>query len=396
MPYSNNNNFYYEIERESTSVKIIVSELNLSLSPNTRIKWTLDNNQYDDYYYGSPVDHTFTGLSSRSTYTAQIDVVFLGSSGNEVFADHSGQFTIPAYTNDDDDDDVGGGEYEITKAAGVSSIKITVAGLNQGDLVRVECYNASTGAYICSNQSNASRTGKARVQSKNLLSNTRYRVKVYILGAYYTTVYVTTELPHFEVSCEGNDVYVELYEDVIDNLEASGMRIDILDESNNIVLGINDPSKISYGKIYMGTINTAGTYIAKAYLYFDDVLDEIGAVSFEISISRPGNWRWISTITSEAVIQLNAKEWNDFTNCINKFREYKKLSPYNFTTVESIAINPSSLNNKIRYDIINEARVAISQINGHNSVYLPPEIKSGDQIAASVFNGLKDALNAIP
>ena len=101
--------------------------------------------------------------------------------------------------------------------------------------------------------------------------------------------------------------------------------------------------------------------------------------------TRPANWSWSSTIEKGKPIKVTAVEWNNFCTRINKFRTYKGLTTYNFTTV--------SKGMSISATIVNQARTAINGITGHGT--LPSEAASGGAITASFFNTLKNALNAI-
>ena len=101
--------------------------------------------------------------------------------------------------------------------------------------------------------------------------------------------------------------------------------------------------------------------------------------------TRPANWSWTSTIAKGKPIKITAVEWNNFCTRINKFRTYKGLTTYNFTTV--------SKGMSISATIVNQARTAINGITGHGA--LPSKAASGGAITASFFNTLKNALNAI-
>ena len=101
--------------------------------------------------------------------------------------------------------------------------------------------------------------------------------------------------------------------------------------------------------------------------------------------TRPTNWSWSSTIEKGKPIKITAVEWNNFCTRINKFRTYKGLTTYNFTTV--------SKGTPISAIIVNQARTAINGITGHGA--LPSKAVSGGAITASFFNTLKNALNAI-
>jgi hypothetical protein len=136
------------------------------------------------------------------------------------------------------------------------------------------------------------------------------------------------------------------------------------------------------------TLSKAGTYdfrarlwIPTGYVYYSNT------VTVTISSKRPYDWAWYSTVAKGSAIQLTALEWTDFCTRINAFREYKGLSSYSFTTV-------TGGSTKIGATVCNEAYTAISGITGHGT--LPSAVSAGDPITASYFNGLKDALNAVP
>ena len=97
-----------------------------------------------------------------------------------------------------------------------------------------------------------------------------------------------------------------------------------------------------------------------------------------------GIWEWWSTIESGYPIRISADEWNAFCTFINDVRYQIGLFSYPFTTVNK--------GTKVSAAIINEARNAISDVGGHGA--LPNRVYSGDLIAASIFNGLSDAINA--
>lgn len=105
-----------------------------------------------------------------------------------------------------------------------------------------------------------------------------------------------------------------------------------------------------------------------------------------ITLERPDDWSWWSTIKTGSPIAITAKEWNAFCTRIDEFREYDELSPYPFTSVSKGTL--------ISAEIVNEARSAIGSISGHGT--LPSKVSSGDAITASFFNALKTALNSIP
>lgn len=109
------------------------------------------------------------------------------------------------------------------------------------------------------------------------------------------------------------------------------------------------------------------------------------SVGIAFTASRPSNWSWTSTISSNADLKLTAYEWTMFCTRINQFRTYKGLSQYLFDNVVSgVTISAS---------IVNAARSAIEAMSP--GVTLPSAVSSGSEISASFFNGLKDSLNSI-
>lgn len=114
--------------------------------------------------------------------------------------------------------------------------------------------------------------------------------------------------------------------------------------------------------------------------------DWIGTQYFttnKASKPRPDNWNWYSSISSGGSIGLSALEWNDFTARINDFRTYKSLSKYSFTKV--------SRGMDISASIMNEAVAAIRAMNSN----VPNNVYAGNNISASFFISLKNALNNI-
>lgn len=117
--------------------------------------------------------------------------------------------------------------------------------------------------------------------------------------------------------------------------------------------------------------------------------DWIGAKTFTTPSEappRPDDWYWTSTVNPGSPIALSAAEWNDFCARINEFRNYVDLDDYHFITAYSgLAISAA---------IVNQARTAISGISGHG--ILPAAAVQGAAITAAFFNGLQNALNAVP
>ena len=136
----------------------------------------------------------------------------------------------------------------------------------------------------------------------------------------------------------------------------------------------------TFGGLNPNTVYRVNVEINDAYLCGTQT------VTTPSETGRPIDWEWVSTIAKGAEIKLSAAEWNSFTARINMFRAYVGLDNYSFTK----AISGQT---EISAAIINEARTAISVIDGHGT--LPSAVVKGDVIKASIFNDLMDALNAI-
>ena len=109
-----------------------------------------------------------------------------------------------------------------------------------------------------------------------------------------------------------------------------------------------------------------------------------------IALPRPSNWAWETVVASEAKINLTASEWNNFCARILAFAKYvgsKDNGDYTYS------LDTVYTGDYITATLVNKARSAISIIPGHGT--LPSRVSSEDDIYASFFNGLKDALNAI-
>ena len=83
---------------------------------------------------------------------------------------------------------------------------------------------------------------------------------------------------------------------------------------------------------------------------------------------------------------MSAAEWNDFTDRINQFLQYKGLASVSFT------IAPYS-DGQFYAFMYNQARNAITSLP--YSVSPPPVRNSGDIIYASEINALRNSLNSV-
>lgn len=131
--------------------------------------------------------------------------------------------------------------------------------------------------------------------------------------------------------------------------------------------------------------------------------DTVARVSGTVQAkTRPDNWSWTTVIDSSAYIPMDetgfhpvtALEWNNFTDRINQFREYKNCTAFTFTTVRGASNGYSSSPTVFTPAIYNEAVTAIQGISGYGT--LLSSITSGTELTSALFLLLKSELNAIP
>jgi len=133
-------------------------------------------------------------------------------------------------------------------------------------------------------------------------------------------------------------------------------------------------------------LNESGKTTTVNNSIFPESYCQVTISASQITLDRPDDWSWWSTVSSGSPIAITAREWNAFCTRINEFREYAELSSYSFTSV--------SKGTPISATIVNQARSAISGISGHGT--LPSAAVSGGKITATFFNRLASALNSIP
>lgn len=109
----------------------------------------------------------------------------------------------------------------------------------------------------------------------------------------------------------------------------------------------------------------------------------LGAKTFTAGsgTKRPANWEWSGIYSGAPYENLNALQWNRFSDRINEFRAYKGLTAYPFTEAVSGVTLLSTL--------FSESRSAINDIPGHGTV---PTVL---YLSATSLNQLAAALNAV-
>lgn len=114
---------------------------------------------------------------------------------------------------------------------------------------------------------------------------------------------------------------------------------------------------------------------------------------------RPSNFYWTYGKSANGRFNLTATEWNNFTDAINKFRQYQNLATIGFTTAPY-------LDGRFYAFMMNQALVGIrggylggtyySPISGINTSSLPGDVASGQIVYAWYLNNMVDALNSTP
>lgn len=129
------------------------------------------------------------------------------------------------------------------------------------------------------------------------------------------------------------------------------------------------------------------TYTANVKINNDDWIGGKTFTTIADPSSRPADWSWSGIYMGAPVTNMTAAQWNSFTTRINEFRAYKEMSGYSFTTVVK-GITPISA------VIVNQARSAINEIQGHGALPLAA-VPGVTKISAAFFSQLASALNAV-
>ena len=134
--------------------------------------------------------------------------------------------------------------------------------------------------------------------------------------------------------------------------------------------------------------NDFGTYRIRLWVYNSSATEDKDYEDIDVSMvgDRPDDFSFPNSIKSgAATTTLTASKWRDFCGRINKFREYKGMSEYDFTYVSS--------GDEMTKDIMEEPWLAINAISGHGT--MPTRPTKGAVIYASYFHDLANALNDI-
>lgn len=143
------------------------------------------------------------------------------------------------------------------------------------------------------------------------------------------------------------------------------------------------------------TAGASGSFYITIYTQEGSFYGSIAITSTDSGSSRPPDWVWSSNIASGSnaynaiiidetikVYIMPASEWNSFCARINEFRTYKGLGNYSFTSASPEA--------DFTYAFINQAASAINAMG-----FAISGVSQGQDIAASIFITLRNALNSI-
>ena len=367
-----------------SSIRVKLSGLDSSYSGDRYYYWYIDG-EYDGESSSSgsttSKSYTFSGLEPDTEYYIQCSLQWWTDDGNgdEQWSRFSVYGTTDPY------------EYEcyyyVTNIT-TNSITIAVYGLESGFTVRYYVIDNETEEYVVDKAYTATSATLTKTFS-GLTPGTEYRINVEIDNSYQCGVeYHTTLLPDysFEVLLPTADTVGAVIYEV---LSGDTVRIYIREGSASASTGTVVHDKLYTADSEPFTVEgISGLLPGTKYTMNVSINggDWLGGQEFTTGSSRPDDWEWWSTVAKGAEIQLSAAEWNAFGECINEFRVYAGLSEYSFTT----AVSGTT---KISAAIVNQARTAISAIDGHGT--LPSAAVAGNPITAAFFNNLKDALNAI-
>jgi hypothetical protein len=183
---------------------------------------------------------------------------------------------------------------------------------------------------------------------------------------------------NFHGDCDNLTTYVQIYVDTV------------------LVKTIYPSSAGSYQTFSDSITATAGTHYIKALMCNANGCRTTysNEIQFEITNPLPSPWAWTTGCDSDGYklqfdkFEMDASEWNAFTDKINEFRAYKDLPEYSFYTVSS---------DEIFWDwIYNQAVSAISDLNLYSSIpYDAGNATSEGRCYADTFNDLMKAINNV-
>lgn len=268
------------------------------------------------------------------------------------------------------------------------TVTISVTGLTSGTNITFYYRKSSVTTATEIHRTSSGSTFKETITGLN--ASTSYTINVYVDGVGFlgSKTFNTNPLPTFTIDAVTSNSVTITVKGFVPN-ERVRFQVKQYSNSSTAVDMDYNVNATTLTKTYSGlkpnTVYYADIQLNQSlWLGGSSITDGKRFVTLAEN-TRPANWSWSSTIEKGKPIKVTAVEWNNFCTRINKFRTYKGLTTYNFTTV--------SKGMSISATIVNQARTAINGITGHGT--LPSKAASGGAITASFFNMLKNALNAI-
>lgn len=219
------------------------------------------------------------------------------------------------------------------------------------------------------------------------------------------TGFTTPEKPIVTVRTTNNEIYVKISPPANGSYDYINFTVSF---TYNGEKSSEDIEKAVLNAEYKIKADTGTTFTVTAITYYIYKGNEIACYPYASikgtvqAKTRPDNWSWTTVIDSSAYIPMDetgfhpvtALEWNNFTDRINQFREYKNCTAFTFTTVRGASNGYSSSPTVFTPAIYNEAVTAIQGISGYGT--LLSSITSGTELTSALFLLLKSELNAIP
>ncbi len=379
---------------------------------------TLDGNSYDtvendnDQYYNGY--HTFTGLSSGTSYTLgvtfvdmNLDTIGSDSTTTSTYESNSSPYTpsnlspsdgstttdnTPTFYADvsDPDGDSVSLELEVSEYSDFSSI-----------------YEYASGSYYSSGS-------RASVTSSSLYNGTWYwRLQAYDGSDYSSYTSGRKLIIERENSAPNTPTNLSPSDGVTIKENNVDISADVSDPDGDKVKLIVEvdtdstfPSPDTYSTSYYASgsrvTQNVGTYSDGTYYWRAKAQEDweylqssyTATRSFTISL-RPSDWSWSSTYTKGDPFNITATEWNNFTERINEFRDYKGFSFYSFSALAGAGknANASHFNEAIdAIDDMNPPTLPPSTVVGVSDVVNPSD---ADDIITDDFDLIRDSLNSI-